>query len=78
MSPSWSVLRTLSVPFLYVHADRDWGVGEGRTTLREGIPGAQEIVLDNAGHYIQEDCGPALATVIAEFIRSTPAIEKAK
>jgi haloalkane dehalogenase len=74
---AWSVLRTLSIPFLYAHADKDWGVGEGRTTLRDGVPGAQEIVIDDAGHYIQEDCGPALATVIADFIRSTATAEKA-
>jgi hypothetical protein len=39
--PTWSYLyRTLSVPFLYAHAEGDYGVGDGRTMLREGIPGA--------------------------------------
>ncbi|WP_426514744.1 haloalkane dehalogenase [Dactylosporangium sp. McL0621] len=74
---AWSVLRTLSIPFLYVHADSDWGVGEGRTTLRDGVPGAQEIVIDDAGHFLQEDRGPWLATVIGDFIHSTSAAEKA-
>ncbi len=74
---AWSVLRTLSIPFLYAHADSDWGVGEGRTTLRDGVPGAQEIVIDDAGHYLQEDRGPWLATVIGDFIRSTSATEGA-
>jgi haloalkane dehalogenase len=75
---AWSVLRTLSVPFLYAHADGDWGVGDGRTMLRDGVPGAQEIVIENAGHFVQEDRGPALATVIDDFIRSTSAAEKAR
>ncbi|MFI5897024.1 haloalkane dehalogenase [Actinoplanes sp. NPDC051513] len=68
---AWSVLQALPLPFLYAHAESDWGVGEGRTTLRDGIPGAQEVVLENAGHFLQEDRGPALASVIADFIRST-------
>jgi haloalkane dehalogenase len=72
------VLRTLSVPFLYAHADGDWGVGDGRTMLRDGVPGAQEIVIENAGHFVQEDRGPALATVIDDFIRSTSAAEKTR
>jgi len=73
---AWSVLRTLSIPFLYAHADHDYGVGDGRTMLRDAIPDAQEVVIDNAGHFIQEDIGPRFATVIDEFIRSNPAAEK--
>jgi haloalkane dehalogenase len=64
--------------FLYVHAEDDWGIGEGRTMLRDAIPGAQEVVIENAGHFIQEDIGPRFATVIDEFIRSNPAAEKAR
>jgi pimeloyl-ACP methyl ester carboxylesterase len=74
--PTWSYLyRTLSVPFLYAHAEGDYGVGDGRTMLREGIPGAREVVIMNAGHFIQEDCVPELVTAIDQFIRSTPATE---
>lgn len=65
---AWSVLRTLSIPFLYVHADHDYGVGEGRTTLCDAIPRAQEIVLENAGHFGLEDRGPDFAAIVAEFI----------
>ncbi|MFI5695939.1 haloalkane dehalogenase [Kribbella sp. NPDC051586] len=65
---AWSVLRTLSIPFLYVHADHDFGVGEGRATLGEAIPGAQEAILENAGHFGIEDRSAEFAAVVAEFV----------
>ncbi len=68
---AWAALRTLSVPFLYAHADHDWGVGDGRTMLRDGIPGAAEVVIENAGHFVQEDRGLELAAAVDEFIGST-------
>jgi haloalkane dehalogenase len=67
---AWSVLRTLSIPFLYVHADHDFGVGEGRTTLREAIPGAQELILENAGHFDLEDRRDEFATIVEKFVRA--------
>jgi haloalkane dehalogenase len=72
---AWSVLRTLSIPFLYAHADHDFGVGEGRTTLREAIPGAQEVVLADAGHFVLEDSGPKFAIVVEKFMRSTATVD---
>ena len=72
---AWSVLRTLSIPFLYAHADHDFGVGEGRATLREAVAGAQEVVLANAGHFVLEDCGPEFAAMVEKFIRSTATME---
>jgi len=75
---AWSVLRTLSIPFLYAHADHDFGVGEGRTTLREAVPGAQEVVLENAGHFGLEDRGPEFTAVVEEFIRSTATVERGR
>lgn len=65
---AWTVLRTLSIPFLYVHADHDYGVGEGRTMLRDAVPGAQELVLENAGHFDVEDRGREFADVIIRFL----------
>lgn len=72
---AWSVLRTLSIPFLYVHADHDYGVGEGRTTLHEAIPGAQEVILSGAGHFGLEDRAPEFVAAVAGFIGSTGRIE---
>ncbi|MFG1906150.1 hypothetical protein [Kribbella sp. NPDC048928] len=64
----WTVLRTLSIPFLYVHADHDYGVGEGRAMLREAVPGAPELVLENAGHFDLEDRGREFADVLSRFM----------
>jgi haloalkane dehalogenase len=39
------------------------------------LPGgiAQLTVIEGAGHFLQEDAGERLGTVIAEFVRAHPA-----
>ena len=44
--------------------------------LKETVPGAAGIdhpVLTGAGHFLQEDAGERLGTVIADFTREYPA-----
>jgi haloalkane dehalogenase len=69
---AWTVLETLRTPFLCAFSDKDYGVGDGNRILRERIPGAagqSHTTITNAGHFVQEDQGPALAAVINEFIQ---------
>jgi haloalkane dehalogenase len=43
--------------------------------LKQTIPGAAGIehpVITGAGHFLQEDAGGRLGTVIADFIRAHP------
>ncbi|MGI5227978.1 hypothetical protein [Actinoallomurus sp. CA-142502] len=71
---AWAVLETLQTPFLCAFSDRDYGVGDGERILRQRIPGAAgrpHTTITDAGHFVQEDRGPMLATVIDEFIHST-------
>ncbi|MET9318282.1 haloalkane dehalogenase [Kribbella sp. NPDC003505] len=68
---AWSALRTLAVPLLYAHAEHDWGVGDGRAALRDGVPGAREVIIEQAGHFVQEDRSAEVAEVIEGFIRDT-------
>ena len=43
--------------------------------LKAAVPGAAGLdhpVIAGAGHFLQEDAGERLGTVIADFIRKTP------
>jgi len=42
--------------------------------LKRTVPGAagpEHAVIEGAGHFLQEDAGERLGTVIADFIRAT-------
>ncbi|MEU0571274.1 haloalkane dehalogenase [Nonomuraea sp. NPDC005983] len=68
---AWAVLETLRIPFLCAFSDRDHVLGGAQQSFRERVPGAQgqpHTTIRNAGHFVQEDQGPALATVINDFI----------
>ena len=42
--------------------------------LKVAVPGAAGIdhpVIEGAGHFLQEDAGERLGTVIADFVRAT-------
>ena len=43
--------------------------------LQTHVPGAagrSHITIAHAGHFLQEDCGPRLADVVADFVEATP------
>jgi haloalkane dehalogenase len=71
---AWRVLETLHTPFLCAFSDQDFGVGGGSAPFRARIPGAQgqpHAVIQNAGHFLQEDRPAQYAQVINNFIHST-------
>jgi haloalkane dehalogenase len=73
---AWEVLAGMTVPVLCAFSDSDPITGPGEPLLREGIAGAQgqpHTTITGAGHFVQEDAGPALARVVDEFVRATPA-----
>ncbi|MGE0541293.1 MAG: haloalkane dehalogenase [Dehalococcoidia bacterium] len=72
---AWSVLNRWDKPFLCAYSDRDPVTAGGDRPFRERIPGAQgqpHTTIGDAGHFLQEDKGPELARVIADFIAATP------
>jgi haloalkane dehalogenase len=72
---AWHQLSGWRKPFLVAFSDRDPITGAMAPVLQRAIPGASGIehpVIKGAGHFLQEDAGPALGTVIADFIRSHP------
>jgi haloalkane dehalogenase len=73
---AWRQLSAWDKPFLVAFSDRDPITGPMAEVLKRAVPGAAGIdhpVLTGAGHFLQEDAGEELGTVIAGFIRSHPA-----
>ncbi|MCL4162806.1 UNVERIFIED_CONTAM: hypothetical protein GTU68_060293 [Idotea baltica] len=71
---AWSVLEQLSTPFLCAFSDQDPITGGGDELLKSRIPGTNgqpHTTIEGGGHFLQEDCGPALAKVIVDFVHSS-------
>jgi haloalkane dehalogenase len=84
---AWEVLKRWQKPFLTAFSDSDPVFSRGGSFSLDGlspeeylqrtIPGAKDRshpTIRNAGHFLQEDKGPELAHVIADFIAATPLI----
>jgi len=71
---AWESLQAFDRPFLCAFSDRDPITAGADRVLKELIPGAKgqaHTVIEGGGHFLQEDCGPALAAVVNDFIAST-------
>lgn len=74
---AWGGLARFTRPFLHIRGTRDkqFGTQEMQDEMVEVIPGARgqpHTALD-AGHYIQDNQGEALADILIRFIGSNPA-----
>jgi haloalkane dehalogenase len=73
---AWVALSEWTRPFLVAFSDRDPITGGMAPILKRVIAGAAGLehpVIEGAGHFLQEDAGERLGTVIAEFVRAHPA-----
>ncbi len=73
---AWEVLAKFDKPFLTAFADQDPITRGGEKIFQRTVPGAQgrpHTTIEGGGHFLQEDKGPELAHVIADFVASTPA-----
>lgn len=71
---AWKVLEKWEKPFLTAFSDEDPVTKGGDKPLQATIPGAKgqaHGTTEGAGHFLQEDRGPELATTIVDFIRTT-------
>ena len=68
---AWQQLSAWDKPFLVAFSDSDPITGAMAPILKAAVPGAAETVIEGAGHFLQEDAGERLGTVIADFIRGT-------
>ena len=73
---AWRRLSAWGKPFLVAFSDRDPITRAMAPVLQQAVPGAAGIdhpVITGAGHFLQEDSGEQLGTIIADFIHSHPA-----
>lgn len=73
---AWEQLEHFGKPMLTAFSDGDPITAGGYRAFQERVPGAAgqpHITITGAGHFLQEDRGPQLATVVAEFIAANPA-----
>ena len=71
---AWDVLRRFDKPFLCAFSDRDPITKGGQRAFIGVVPGTSgqpHTTIEGAGHFLQEDRGPELARVIADFIAAT-------
>ncbi len=69
---AWRVLERFDKPFLCAFSDKDPITGGGERMLIGKIPGAAgqpHTTVEGGGHFLQEDRGPELARVVADWAR---------
>ncbi len=73
---AWKVFSEWTKPFLCAFSDNDPVTGSMRGVFEGRVPGAQGLAhatIRGGGHFLQEGRGVELATIVADFIDSTPA-----
>ncbi|MFM8236398.1 MAG: hypothetical protein ACKOBG_01390, partial [Actinomycetota bacterium] len=70
---AWEVLRRWEKPFLTAFSDRDPITGGSDAVFHREVPGCAgqpHTTIEGGGHFLQEDRGPELARVIADWLRA--------
>jgi haloalkane dehalogenase len=68
---AWEVLAAFEKPFLTAFSDSDEITRGGELIFQEGVAGAvgqAHTTIKGGGHFLQEDCGEALANVVVDFM----------
>jgi haloalkane dehalogenase len=68
---AWAALGEWTRPFLTAFSDSDPITGGMEAILQQHVPGAGGLdhpTIANAGHFLQEDAGPELGRVVADFM----------
>jgi haloalkane dehalogenase len=71
---AWEVLQTWEKPFVLAFSDSDPITAGADAPFRKLVPGTQgqpHTTIEGAGHFVQEDAGPALAAIVADLIERT-------
>jgi haloalkane dehalogenase len=77
---AWERLSTIEVPFLTAFSDGDPITRGGDRWMHAKIPGAHgrdHTVIENAGHFVQEDEPARFAEVVADFVAGLPRAARA-
>lgn len=68
---AWKVLMAFEKPWLCAFGDSDPITGAAAPIIQKLVPGCQgqpHTTLRGGGHFIQEDCGEALARVVLDWL----------
>jgi haloalkane dehalogenase len=68
---AWEVLETFDRPFLTAFSDGDPSTRPWEAVFRARVPGAAgqpNVEIAGAGHFVQEEQGPALAAALLELL----------
>jgi haloalkane dehalogenase len=72
---AWEVLAHFERPLLTAFSDGDAITRGGERIFQRTVPGAKgqpHTTITGGGHFLQEDRGPELARVVADFVAATP------
>ena len=72
---AWKVLSQWQKPFLTAFSDSDPVTAGADAIMQELVPGCRgqaHTIIENGGHFLQEDQGERLADVVVEFIQANP------
>jgi haloalkane dehalogenase len=71
---AWEALARFDRPVLTAFSDGDPITAGGDRVFQRTVPGAQgrdHVTIAGGGHFLQEDRGPELARVVADFVAGT-------
>lgn len=71
---AWAVLQTFTKPFLLCFSDGDPITRGGERKFLRDVPGTKgqaHTTVEGGGHFVQEEKGPELASIVNAFIAST-------
>ena len=66
---AWEVFENWDKPFLVAFTDSDPITRGAEQAFLSRVPGATNVTIRGAGHFVQEDAGPALATLMIDFMQ---------
>jgi len=72
---AWEILSSWEKPFLTAFSDGDPITRGADALFRALVPGAAgqpHTTIEGGGHFLQEDKGPELAKVVADFVAANP------
>ncbi|GAB4511006.1 MAG: haloalkane dehalogenase [Haliangiales bacterium] len=72
---AWEVLAKFDKPWLTAFSDKDPITRGGDAFFQKMVPGTKgqaHTTITGGGHFLQEDCGPALAQAVIGFIEANP------
>jgi haloalkane dehalogenase len=69
---AWKIFETWDKPFLVAFTDSDPITSGLEKTFLKRVPTAENVTIEGAGHFVQEDAGEQLARLMLDFMARHP------